>query len=141
MALKFISFAELLEIGGDGGISGDTGCKAPVHAGFTDPTVVQQASPLVRDSGSSGISINSGGDTRTQQPCGLQNDVPTYPTDPTEFEKLKLETKLELDNWRELAAAYHAHHFNCKICIAAGRGPRNGQRCGAGKTLWRAYSV
>ena len=42
--------------------------------------------------------------------------------------------------WRELAAAYHAHHFNCKICIAAGRGAQYGLRCGVGTALWRAYS-
>ncbi len=43
-------------------------------------------------------------------------------------------------DWKELAAAYHAHHFNCPTCIAAGRGSRYGQRCGAGMALWRAYS-
>ncbi len=35
-------------------------------------------------------------------------------------------------DWKELPAAYHAHHFNCPTCIAAGRGSRYGQRCGAG---------
>ena len=44
-------------------------------------------------------------------------------------------------DWKELAAAYHAHHFNCPTCIAAGRGPHYGQRCGAGMALWRAYSA
>jgi hypothetical protein len=42
-------------------------------------------------------------------------------------------------DWKELAAAYHAHHFKCPTCIAAGRGTRYGQRCGAGMALWRAY--
>ena len=42
-------------------------------------------------------------------------------------------------DWKELAAAYHAHHFNCPTCIAAGRSSRYGQRCGAGMALWRAY--
>jgi len=42
-------------------------------------------------------------------------------------------------DWKELAAAYHAHHFNCPTCIAAGRGIQYGQRCGAGMALWRAY--
>jgi hypothetical protein len=37
------------------------------------------------------------------------------------------------------AKAYHAHHFNCPICIAAGRGSRYGQRCGAGMALWMDY--
>ena len=41
--------------------------------------------------------------------------------------------------WKDLAAAYHAHHFHCPICIAAGRGSRYGQRCGAGLALWRVY--
>ena len=42
-------------------------------------------------------------------------------------------------DWKELAAAYHAHHVNGPTCIAAGRGSRYGQRCGAGKALWRLY--
>lgn len=42
-------------------------------------------------------------------------------------------------DWKELAAAYHAHHFNCLTCTAAGRGSRYGQRCDAGMALWRAY--
>ncbi|MBA3595288.1 MAG: hypothetical protein H0W47_16080 [Polaromonas sp.] len=42
-------------------------------------------------------------------------------------------------DWKGLAAAYQAHHFNCPTCIAAGRGSRYGQRCGAGMALWRAY--
>ena len=41
--------------------------------------------------------------------------------------------------WKELAAAYHAHHFHCPTCIAAGRGSRSGERCGAGIALWTAY--
>jgi hypothetical protein len=41
--------------------------------------------------------------------------------------------------WRQLAAAYHAHHFNCPTCIAAGSSNRYGQRCGAGIALWQAY--
>jgi hypothetical protein len=42
-------------------------------------------------------------------------------------------------NWKEMAAAYHAHHFSCLVCIAAGRGSQYGQRCGAGMALWRLY--
>ena len=41
--------------------------------------------------------------------------------------------------WRELAAAYHLHHFACSICIAAGRGAQYGLRCGTGAALWNAY--
>jgi len=42
-------------------------------------------------------------------------------------------------DWKELAAAYHAHHFNCPTCIAAGLGSRYGQRCDAGMALWNSY--
>lgn len=40
--------------------------------------------------------------------------------------------------WRELARAYHSHHFNCPTCIAGGQG--RGLRCGTGSALWSAYS-
>lgn len=43
-------------------------------------------------------------------------------------------------DWREPAAAYHAHHFGCPACIAAGRGPQYGPRCGPGLLLWAAYA-
>lgn len=49
------------------------------------------------------------------------------------------EPPAEPNAWRELAQAYHAHHFNCPTCIAAGRDSQYGQRCGAGMALWRAY--
>ena len=29
-------------------------------------------------------------------------------------------------DWKELAAAYNSHYFNCLTCIAAGRGSRYG---------------
>lgn len=41
--------------------------------------------------------------------------------------------------WRELDQAYHAHHFNCTTCIAAGRGSIYGLRCGVGAALWLHY--
>ncbi len=41
--------------------------------------------------------------------------------------------------WRELAEAYHAHHFGCDACVAAGRGTGYGLRCGAGTALWIEY--
>jgi hypothetical protein len=43
------------------------------------------------------------------------------------------------NDWRELAKAYHRHHFKCVVCIAAGRGSGYGPRCGAGAALWVAY--
>ena len=38
-----------------------------------------------------------------------------------------------------LAQAYHAHHFNCPQCIAAGRGAVYGDRCDVGSLLWSCY--
>lgn len=58
------------------------------------------------------------------------NDAASHALDPTYN---------PLDS-RELAEAYHAHHFHCPTCIAAGRGSRYGQRCGVGMALWRSYS-
>jgi len=57
------------------------------------------------------------------------NDVASHAPDPPD----------DPVDWKELAAAYHAHHFKCPACIAAGRGSRYGQRCGAGMALWQAY--
>lgn len=42
-------------------------------------------------------------------------------------------------DWKELAAAYHVHHFHCTACIAAGRRLGYGQRCGVGMALWVGY--
>lgn len=41
-------------------------------------------------------------------------------------------------SWRELDAAYLAHHVQCTACQCAGRG--YGQRCDSGVELWTAYS-
>jgi hypothetical protein len=41
------------------------------------------------------------------------------------------------NTWRELASAYHLHHFKCPTCISAGQG--RGLRCGAGAALWTGY--
>jgi len=43
-------------------------------------------------------------------------------------------------DWKELAAAYHEHHFKCSMCMGAGRGSRYGRRCGVGQALWFDYS-
>lgn len=38
------------------------------------------------------------------------------------------------------AQVYHAHHFNCHTCIAAGRGTQYGGRCTVGLALWHTYT-
>lgn len=40
-------------------------------------------------------------------------------------------------DWPQLAQSYHAHHFQCPQCIAAGLG--YSQRCHVGQQLWTAY--
>ncbi len=48
-------------------------------------------------------------------------------------------TDASLVGWEELARTYHAHHFACPACIAAGQGSSYGQRCATGAALWQAY--
>ena len=55
----------------------------------------------------------------------VNDPAPEPPTDP--------------NAWRELAEAYHLHHFNCPTCIAAARGAQYGLRCGVGAALWGFY--
>jgi hypothetical protein len=43
------------------------------------------------------------------------------------------------DKAQSTAQAYHAHHFNCNTCIAAGRGNRYVNRCTVGLGLWNTY--
>lgn len=35
--------------------------------------------------------------------------------------------------------AYHDHHFNCPLCVAAGKG--YGKRCNVGQPLWFKYHL
>ena len=91
--------------------------KAPVHEGCTPDT---SDTPCF-------------GDTRAIVQIGpfgeaVNDPVPEPPEPP-----------LDPNAWRELAAAYHLHHFKCSTCIAAGRGAVYGLRCGAGAALWNAY--
>ena len=38
------------------------------------------------------------------------------------------------------AKPYHAHHFHCPHCVAAGRGIRYARRCAVGLALWNNYT-
>jgi hypothetical protein len=89
--------------------------KAPIHAGCTPDTPDTPCfvdTPEIVQIGPLGEAIN--------------DSAPEPPADP--------------NAWRELAAAYHLHHFTCSTCIAAGRGAVYGLRCGVGAALWIAYS-
>ena len=203
MALKFISLADLLPTRWDGGVSGDNGCRANAHAGVVVPLASKRATPLPLGGGGRGAFRITGGEDRSQHPCGFQATDPTVPADPTGFEgtacplsfddtgqpinadllivawyvlnlaqgRSEFKTAMnsdrfhsepddgpdalsahELDGWnveppvvpdpmawQALAAAYHAHHFSCPACIAAGRGLIYGKRCAPGLLLWNAY--
>lgn len=139
MALKSISFAILLQMGGNSGVGGDVACKAIADAGLAVPTDLHRLFPPTLGQGGSGDAANEGGNTQTQYPCGLQDGDPTVPSVPTGLELQAPEPPVDPKAWRELAAAYNAHHFNCPICIAAGRGTQYGQRCGVGMALWAGY--
>jgi len=76
------------------------------------------------------------------------NAVPPVPSVPSKntdsrdvFQPLPPSSSERRDpnDWRELAKAYHRHHFKCVVYIAAGRGSGYGPRCGAGAALWVAY--
>ena len=93
-------------------------CKANIHAGCTLDT---PDTPCLSDTREV-LQIGPFGEAWA---ANNSNPPPEPPADP--------------HPWRELAATYHAHHVNCPTCIAAGRGSRYGERCGAGMALWRAY--
>ena len=50
----------------------------------------------------------------------------------------KSEPPVDPANWRELAQAYHAHHWTCRRCIAAGQ--FRAGRCDIGNALWGWYA-
>lgn len=113
--------------------------KAPIHAGCTldtpdtprfadTPAIVQivQLGEAVNDPAQAVGPV-------TKPPVNKlvtsQTPVSTEPAEPP----------LDPNAWRELATAYHLHHFKCSTCIAAGRGAGYGLRCGTGAALWTSY--
>ncbi len=44
------------------------------------------------------------------------------------------------DSTRQEAIQYHAHHFGCSQCIAAGRSTQYNGRCAVGLALWSTYT-
>lgn len=85
MALKFYSFANMLEIGGDGGGTGDKLTKAIEHQAFPDPTRANEQSPPRHNIKTFGDAANSAGDTEAEYPCVFHEHGPTVPTDLTEI--------------------------------------------------------
>ena len=64
--------------------------------------------------------------------------VPALRSRKQELLELMGETPEPRPDWRVLARAYDAHHFNCPACIAAGK-LRDGSRCPVGRVLWASY--
>jgi len=78
-----------------------------------------------------------------------ERTTPSAPTTPTTTTTAQPHAKKPLFRQRgpwltgteqSAAQGYHAHHFNCHTCIAAGRGIRYGRRCAVGLALWHAYT-
>ena len=151
-------------------VSGVSEVQAPIHAGLRDtPAVLPEVSRVSsNDSGGTVTAMPGGADTpdtpaenaRYQaQPAralGCTLDTPDTPkkinadiqsTDaaatPNQagIKRLFRQRRRWLtDTEQSVAQAYHAHHFNCHTCIAAGRGTRDGRRCTVGSALWSDYN-
>ncbi len=133
-------------------------CKAPIHGGCTPdtrdtpcfgdaPAIVQTGQPeqAANDPASlepyvlenlTKLNIAPAANDLAQtvamvsrQAVSSQTPVFTEPAEPP----------TDPNAWRELATAYHLHHFKCSTCIAAGRGAGYGLRCGTGAALWTSY--
>lgn len=167
MVVNIISFAELLKTRGERGVGGDAIKKPNVHAVWTDPTSNQATFPPTKDSWRSGPDQVADGDSGYQHSCGFQELDPTHPPDPTRntaesatrtFDDAGViqmhggiaalestaQAEFRIDpfdslDWRQKAAEYHAHHFSCTTCIAAGLMSDRGTRCRHGTLLWEVY--
>ena len=144
--------------------------QAPIHEGLRDtPAVLSEVSRVSsNDRGSTVAAMPGGADTPDTPPenvryqresawslgCTLDtSDTPeeinadVQTTDaaatPTQAEPKRLfrQRGLWLTGAEQSAAqAYHAHHFNCHTCIAAGRGIRYDRRCAVGLAMWLKYT-
>ena len=124
------------DMAGVSGVSGLGGMVASDTADTAGEKLTYQAQPL--------LALACTGDTADtckKINANLQStDLAPTPTQ-AEPKRLFRQRGLWLTGAEQSAAqAYHAHHFNCHTCIAAGRGSRYGLRCGTGAALWRDYS-
>ena len=79
-------------------------------------------------------------DTRRKTIADIQTAEAASTPDRTEPKRLFRQRGPWLTGTEQSAAqAYHAHHFNCHSCIAAGRGIRYGRRCAVGLAMWNDY--
>ena len=144
--------------------------QPPIHAGLRDTSAVLPEVSRVSSNNSSGANaaMPGGADTadtppqnvRYQAPpawaLGCTLDTPDTPektnADIQTTETAAIPTQGEPKRlfrqrvpWltgaeQSAAQAYHAHHFKCRTCIAAGRGTRYGRRCALGLVLWNEHT-
>ena len=86
MALKYISFADLLQTKGDGGVGGDNDHRTNGPAGFIVPLTPVLNSPLPSGSGERRTLKITDGDDGSEHSGGFQATDPTDPTDSTCFQ-------------------------------------------------------
>jgi hypothetical protein len=149
-------------------VSNVSGVQAPIHAGLG--RYVTDAADVSGVSGSGGMVASDTADTagnmqayqaqpawalactgdtadtgrKTNAEAHAANELLSgdlLTDEPTEPKRLFRNRGPWLTGAEQSAAeAYHAHHFNCHTCIAAGRGIRYGRRCAVGLALWSDYT-
>ena len=140
-------------------VSGVSRVQAPVYAGLHEtPAILRgvsgvssndgfiQVATVINRAGTSDTpSENMGCQPQPAWPWGCTLDTPATPekitTEHTKpWQLLWPREPFMTDSEQSAARVYHAHHFRCRTCIAAGRGTRFGRRCSAGLALWNTYS-
>jgi len=144
-------------------VSGVSGVQAPMHAGMG--RYVTETADVSGVSESGGMAASDAADTAaenqtyqaqpawalgctgdTAETCGEINaDCQTTDAAPTPTQSEPKRICRRRGPWLTAQQApdakpYHAHHFHCPHCIAAGRGIRYGRRCAVGLALWNDYT-
>lgn len=144
-------------------VSSVSGVQAPIHAGLG--RYVTETADVSGVSGSGGMVASDTADTAgkmqtyqaqpawalactgdTSDTCKKINaDIQTTEAAPTPTHSEPRRLLRQRGPWltgteQSAAQDYHAHHFNCHTCIAAGRGIRYGRRCAVGLALWNDYT-
>ena len=145
-------------------VSSVSGVQAPIHAGLG--RYVTDTADVSGVSGSGGMVASDTADTAgemqtyqaqpawalactgdTADTCRKNNaDIQTTEAAPTPTQTGPKRIFRQRGPWltgteQSAAQDYHAHHFHCHTCIAAGRGIRYGGRCVAGLVLWNIYTT
>ena len=151
-------------------VSGVSEVQAPMYAGLRDtPAVLSEVSRVSSNESSGTVAaLPRGADTPDTPPenaryqaqpawaLGCTLDTPATPekinadiqrteaaATPTQTEPTRLfrhRGPWLTDTEQSAARVYHAHHFSCHQCIAAGRGDRYGRRCAVGLALRSNYT-